>query len=443
MDVKFYLKRPNDDRVTNIYARIVYNMSEFKYYLIEKIHPADWNPKTQCAKHTARFSESLEFNQRLKEVKGKIADAFYNYQNTHQGKQPTPEIFKQVLDEIFNKQSQARIDRELQRTFWGFFENFISRMESGSRVHLQKNTPLAESTIKNMRNLKNHLLDYQAYSHRGLEFDTIDMTFYYGFTDYLTKVKKVNINSIGKLITNTKVLMREALEAGYTSNTIFTHRKFRSASAESETVYLSENEIEQLQGLDLSGQKKLERVRDLFIIGCYTGLRYSDLSKLTIDKIDDDILEVAQTKTGDRVHIPLRSEVKALIEKYDGQFPRAISNQKFNEYLRDACKQCKLLEKEVSIKTFEAGKRVTLVKPKYLFVKSHTARRSFATNEYLAHDLQTAEIRSITGHKTDKSFYKYIRVTPRENAENVAKKWKERELKKLRVVEAATQLKAV
>ncbi len=443
MDVKFYLKRPNDDRVTNIYARIVYNMSEFKYYLIEKIHPADWNPKTQSAKHTARFSESLEFNQRLKEVKGKIADAFYNYQNTHQGKQPTPEIFKQVLDEIFNKQSQARIDRELQRTFWGFFENFISRMESGSRVHLQKNTPLAESTIKNMRNLKNHLLDYQAYSHRGLEFDTIDMTFYYGFTDYLTKVKKVNINSIGKLITNTKVLMREALEAGYTSNTIFTHRKFRSASAESETVYLSENEIEQLQGLDLSGQKKLERVRDLFIIGCYTGLRYSDLSKLTIDKIDDDILEVAQTKTGDRVHIPLRSEVKALIEKYDGQFPRAISNQKFNEYLRDACKQCKLLEKEVSIKTFEAGKCVTLVKPKYLFVKSHTARRSFATNEYLAHDLQTAEIRSITGHKTDKSFYKYIRVTPRENAENVAKKWKERELKKLRVVEGSGQLKAV
>ena len=443
MDVKFYLKRPKDNRVTTIYARVIYNMTEFKYYLIEKIHPADWNPKTQNAKHTARFSESIEFNQRLKEVKGKIADAFYNYRNTHQGKQPTPEIFKQILDEIFNKQSQARIDRELQRTFWGFFENFISRMESGSRVHLQKNTPLAESTIKNMRNLKNHLLDYQAYSHRGLEFDTIDMTFYYGFTDYLTKVKKVNINSIGKLITNTKVLMREALEAGYTSNTIFTHRKFRSASAESETVYLSEKEIEQLHGLDLSDQKKLERVRDLFIIGCYTGLRYSDLSKLTVDTIDDDILEVAQTKTGDKVHIPLRSEVKKLIEKYDGEFPRAISNQKFNEYLRDVCKKCELLKKEVSIKTFEAGKRVTLIKPKYQFVKSHTARRSFATNEYLAHDLQTAEIRSITGHKTDKSFYKYIRVTPRENAENVAKKWKERELKRLRVIEGAGQLKAV
>jgi integrase len=347
------------------------------------------------------------------------------------------------LDDVFNKQSQARIDREVQRSFWGFFENFIERMESGSRVHLQKNTPLAESTIKNMRNLKNHLLDYQTYSHRSLEFDTIDMTFYYGFTDYLTKIKKVNINSIGKLITNTKVLMREALEAGYTTNTIFTHRKFRSASAESETVYLNEKEIDQLQGLDLSDHKKLDRVRDLFIIGCYTGLRYSDLSKLTVDKIDDDILEVAQTKTGDRVHIPLRTEVKKLIEKYDGEFPRAISNQKFNEYLRDVCAKCDLLKKEVSIKTFEAGKRVTLVKPKHQFVKSHTARRSFATNEYLAHDLQTAEIRSITGHKTDKSFYKYIRVTPRENAENVAKKWKERELKRMQVVKDAGHLKAV
>lgn len=68
-----------------------------------------------------------------------------------------------------------------------------------------------------------------------------------------------------------------------------------------------------------------------------------------------------------------------------------------------------------------------------LHVTSHTARRSFATNEYLARDLQLAEIRSITGHKTDKSFYKYIRTTPIENAENVAKKWKERENRKLRM----------
>ena len=443
MTARFYLKRPNDYQPSVIYVRFVFNMTTYKYYLLEKILPSDWNFKTQKAKQNGRNFDSHEFNQRLKDISGKISSAFYNYQNTHVGQAPTPYVFKEILDEVFNKQSQARIDRELQRTFWGFLQNFIDRMQSGSRVHLQRNTPLSQSTINNMRNLKRHLLEYDRVSKREIEFDTIDMTFYYGFTDYLTNVKKVNINTIGKLITNIKVVMREALEFGYTNNMIFTHRKFRSASADTDMVYLNNEEVEELRNVDLSKDQRLDRVRDLFLVGCYTGLRFSDLSKISADAIDGDIICVTQIKTGDRVHIPLRTEVKDIINKYHGQFPSAISNQKFNKYLGEVCAKSELLKKEVSIQTFTAGKRVYIVKPKFEFITSHTARRSFATNEYLARDLQPAEIRSITGHKTDKSFYKYIRTTPRENAENVAKKWKEREDRKLRIANPKGQLRAV
>lgn len=87
-----------------------------------------------------------------------------------QGSAPTQTQFREILDEIFNKQSQARIDRELQKTFWGFLQNFIDRMQSGSRIHLQKNTPLSQSTINNVRNLKNHLQEYQRVSRRPIEF---------------------------------------------------------------------------------------------------------------------------------------------------------------------------------------------------------------------------------------------------------------------------------
>ncbi|MGI8950067.1 MAG: site-specific integrase [Chitinophagaceae bacterium] len=298
-------------------------------------------------------------------------------------------------------------------------------------MHLQKNTPLSQGTIKNLKNLGRHLKDYEWYKKHQLDFDSIDMKFYNDFTFFLTKKKQLSINTIGKLITNLKVVMREALEEGYTTNTIFTHRKFRSSSVETETVYLSENEIDEIRNLDLNNNKRLDKIRDLFIIGCYTGLRYSDLAKLSIDKIYDDILEVAQTKTGDRVHIPLREEVKQLIEKYNGNFPKTVSNQKFNEYLKEVCALCPSLLKKVTISKFTGGKKINATKPKFEFIKSHTARRSFATNEFLSHDLQTAEIRAITGHKSDKSFYKYIRVTPRENAENVAKKWAERKLRKI------------
>lgn len=443
MKVSFYLRRPNDNRVCAIIAQFNYNKTAYRYYLLEKIHPADWNFKTQRAKQGAHSSDSVEFNQLLTVISSQITEAFYNYRNTHAGQPPIPHTFYEILDEVFNKQSQARMERDVQRTFWGFFQNLIDRMECGSRVHVQKNTPLALGTIKNMRNLLNHLRDFEKFGRRAIEFDTIDMNFYYGFTDYMTKVKKVNINSIGKLITQIKVVMREALELGFTTNTIFTHRKFRSASAETDAVYLNDKEIEEIYAFDFSDHVKLERVRDLFIIGCYTGLRFSDLSQLSVDRIDDDIIEVRQVKTGDRVYIPLQPEVKTIMNRYDGQFPEAISNQKFNEYLKDVCEKCPLLQKNVSLKTFVAGKREIITHPKYFFVKSHTARRSFATNEYMKGELTIGEIRAITGHKTDKSFYKYIRVTPRENAENVAAKWRERAARRMRVVSGTGKLRAV
>lgn len=443
MKVSYYLRAPKSNRVCAIVLQFNYNKCAYRYYSMVKIHPTDWNVKMQCAKAGAKGFDSIEFNQKLKTMAAQVTTAFYNYQNLHAGQAPIPQTFYEILDEVFNKNNKARMERELQRTFWGFFQNLIDRMESGSRLHLQKNTPLAINTIKNMHNLMNHLRDFQEHSRRSIDFNTIDMHFYYAFVDYLTKVKKVNINTIGKQITQIKVVMREALELGYTTNTIFTHRKFRSVSAESDAIYLSDKEVEELFALDLSEHGRLERVRDLFVIGCYTGLRFSDLAQLSVDRLDNDILEVRQVKTGDRVYIPLQPQVKTIMDRYDGQFPKAISNQKFNEYLKDVCKKCPLLQNEVSLNAFVAGKRAINNQPKYVFVKSHTARRSFATNEYKKGELTIAEIRAITGHKTDKSFYKYIRVTPRENAENVAAKWRERAARKMRVVSGQVKLRAV
>lgn len=158
----------------------------------------------------------------------------------------------------------------------------------------------------------NHLCAFEKVSRRMIEFESIDMKFYYGFVDYLTQVKKLAINTIGKLITNIKVLMREAVEVGYTTNMEFTHRRFRSVSIETDAVYLTETEIIELRKLDLSPCKRLESVRDLFLIGCYTGLRFSDLSQLSIEAVSNNILTLIQVKTGDRVYIPLKNEVQVV-----------------------------------------------------------------------------------------------------------------------------------
>lgn len=426
MTVKFYLKRPNASRYSVILACLNYNMVCYKYYLLEKIKPANWNFKTQRVKKSAKEIGASQFNQRLGNVSGIIIESFYKYQNTHCGQSPSPESFRELLDKVFDRHSSIRAAENEKRTFWCFFEGLLTRMESGSRLHARKNTPLARKTIGNMRNLFNHLRSFEILSRRPIEFETIDMKFYFEFVDYLTQVRKVGINTIGKLITNIKVLMREAVEFGYTSNMIFTYRRFRSPYIETETVYLNEVEIAALAEIDLTDFRRLESVRDLFLIGCYTGLRFSDLCQLSITSVCDNVLSLTQIKTGDPVYIPLKKQVRLIIEKYRGMFPAAISNQKFNKYLKEVCSKCGFLEKEVSLIRFVPGKKVSIKKPKHEFVMSHTARRSFATNEYLARDLQPGEIRAITGHKSDKSFYRYIRISPNENAINIARKWQER-----------------
>ena len=440
MTVSFYLKRPTAETETSIFALIFYNRQKLKYYTPEKILPKFWSTENQRAKQTERFKEYPEFNQRLTDFAATIKNVYRKYVNDHKAKEPSTAILKNLLDKEFERTPEKDLQEQQLKTFWGFYNDFLKRCEAGVRLHHKNNTPLSSGTVKNFRNLKRHLEDFERWQQRKIDFETIDLKFHQSFTGYLTTQKKLGVNFIGKQITHLKVILREAFEMGVNKNTIFSHSKFKSSQKDTETVYLTEAEITELQNLDLSDNKRLERVRDLFVIGCYTGLRYSDLSKLSTDHIREGIIEIEQTKTKEKVFIPVRTEVRNLIAKYEGELPKAISNQKFNEYLKEVCKKAEELKKEWSLTTIKGGRKTSETKPKYEFVHSHTARRSFATNEYLAGDLQTFEIRAITGHKTDKSFYKYIRQTPKENAANVAKKWQERELRRAAIV---THLKAV
>ena len=194
-----------------------------------------------------------------------------------------------------------------------------------------------------------------------------------------------------------------------------------------DTIYLTPTEIKEISNLDLKINLKLDRVRDMFIIGCYTGLRFSDIINIKPEHINDGMIEITQVKTKEKVAIPMTKEVERLLSKYNNSLHK-ISNQKFDDYLYDVVTKCEGLEIEVTKKTIQGGKQIVIKKPKYEFVTSHTARRSFATNEYMAKGLSVHDIMSITGHKTEKSFYKYIRQTPKENAERVKIIWKQREL---------------
>jgi len=207
----------------------------------------------------------------------------------------------------------------------------------------------------------------------------------------------------------------------------------------SDTVYLNLIEIKEMQDLNLTGSPRLERVRDMFIIGCFTGLRYSDLTNIKPENIDNGMIEMVQAKTGSTVVIPFTNNVQDILKKYNYTMP-TISNQKFNEYLSLVAEKCELLQKEIIINSIKGGKKIQTTIPKHKLIGSHTARRSFATNENAAGDLDTGEIMTLTGHKSEKSFYKYIRETPKEKAERIKEKFILREAKQAALI---NHLKAV
>ena len=147
-------------------------------------------------------------------------------------------------------------------------------------------------------------------------------------------------------------------------------------------------------------------------------MRYSDYSTLKNDNIQSGFIVKKTKKTGVVVKIPIHPIVREILESYGG-FPRYKgSKQNFNKVLKTAAR-LNGFNHEILCEFTKGGKIVRQVKRKYEMVASHTARRSFATNAYLA-GIPIARIMMLTGHQSETSFFKYIKIRGDENAEELA-----------------------
>ena len=213
--------------------------------------------------------------------------------------------------------------------------------------------------------------------------------------------------------------MNEATDRGINDNLEYKKKKFKTIREESDTVYLSMNELEKFEKLNLSSNPSLDKVRDLFLIGCYTGLRFSDFTQIQPENInkENSMLFIRTQKTSERVAIPLHKTVRTILEKHKNKLPKAFSNQAMNSYIKDIGSLAKINEL-IETTITRAGIVEKTVLPKYKLISTHTARRSFATNLFIA-DVPSISIMKITGHKTERSFMQYIRITQEQNADKL------------------------
>jgi integrase len=409
LSVKFYLEsrvKGNDQKLLPVFLYVRHRGRTIKLYTERKCTRAGWDIK-KCRANPRRFRSATELNGFLSDLEEESSNLFHY--NTRHNVLTSKEHLLKVLN---NLTGGNHID---DQDIIDFAEQFVAKAK------------IATSTAKAYKTTIRTLDEYSASKRKRLLFNDIDLNFYDDFTSWLWKNKHLNDNSVGKHIKIIKAIMSQAFERDLHSNLHFKKKQFKVFKRDADTIYLNESELGKLQKVDLSSDIKLSKVRDAFLIASWTGLRFSDLARVTKEKfiIEDKILifKIESEKTGEVVKIPISPMVRPILEKYNFNIP-VFSNQKMNEYLKTIGEKAEL-DTEVELSDVKAGKKSREKFFKHQLITTHTARRSFASNLFLQ-GLPSRSIMAVTGHRTEKAFLAYIKLSKLEQIREIDSHFKKR-----------------
>ena len=245
------------------------------------------------------------------------------------------------------------------------------------------------------------------------DWEQIDSAYYFrlcrAMDDY-----GCSVNYKGAIIAKLKLVMSEGYKQKFHRNEEF--RFFKRMSEVPETIALTKDELEALWRCDSLTQME-RKAADLFLIGTYAIARWEDYSRLSLANISGGMLGYEQLKTGRSVILPASPRLVACLERNGGHAP-VLSQQKFNEAIKRACKKIGMTDL-VHFTKSQGSSRISCEKPRYELVSSHTARRTGCTILYLS-GVPAKRCMMLSGHKTERVFLSYIRIAKEENAQMLA-----------------------
>lgn len=376
-----------------------------------KIKPCYWNGKPIYRAKQSKHIDYTSINIRLDNIEGMAKKAYRTLIN--KGVEPN---LKNIKDEIDKLDGKVIIQNESLNLF---IDRFIREIESGERLNQSKR--YSQGTIKNYKGFQVQFDLYQKSIRKKLDFEHITMDFYNDFVQFFT-LKNYSPNTLGRHVKNLKTIMRYAQDEGLHKNTEYLNKSFKTTKEQVQNVYLNKEEIQLLKDLNLTEKPVLDLCRDVFLVGCYTAQRYSDYSRINESHIrtlsnGSMIIDMIQEKTEERVIIPICPELKEILSKYDYNLPKTYE-QKVNAHIKQVAKLAGIND-VINLEKTQGGLKVKTKVPKYELIKTHTARRSGCTNMYLA-GIQTLNIMKISGHKSEKEFLNYIKVSKEETAVNLS-----------------------
>jgi len=410
----FNLKVKKKQGKTLIYLIAHFNNEgkKFVYSTGENIHPKDWDFKNRQPKGLTGRTAFADTQRSIKIQLDRYANFFRKitdlYQNTGQ------ELTIENIRKEFNKEFKRAKNKG--NSFFMVYDRFLNEMEND-----KTDTGNSTSTIKRYTYNKTLLESFEKHRNKKLHLRTINQKLYKEFISYCISEKKHSTNTLSRNAGLLKTFLKWAFDNNYKYNSNF--KEFKNIKKETtDEVALTMEQVTEIFDYDFSKNQRLERVRDLFVFGCVTGMRYSNYSKVKENDISDNFINVRDQKNNSKtLSIPLNDYSKFILKKYDYKLPK-ITNQKFNKYIKEVIEKVGYTD-EVK-KTYKIGKEVIEnITPFYDRISSHTARRSFITimkNKKIPDKV----IMSYTGHKSLEVFNQYYKPNNDEKVDFMQTVWK-------------------
>jgi len=312
------------------------------------------------------------------------------------------------------EKEKAATKRALSKQFWKTFDEFVK--ENGNI------NDWTYATYEKFAAVKNHLKEFN----KNLTFPDFDESGLSAYVEFLRDTKGLRNSTIGKQIGFLKWFLRWSHKKGYHDVIAYDTFKPKLKTTQKKVIFLTKDELTQLCDFEIPAEKtSLERIRDVFVFCCFSGIRYSDVFNLKRANVTASSIQITTVKTADSLSIELNNITKSILDKYkDEKFPEdkalpVISNQKMNDHLKELCKLAGI-DTPINITYYKGNQRIEEIHPKYELISTHAARRTFICSA-LAMNIPPQVVMKWTGHSDYKAMKPYIDIADEIKADAMKK----------------------
>ena len=387
-----------------IRMRVIYNGGRVEFTTGYRIDAGKWDDKQQKVRNgcTNKLKQSAsEINADLLRYGADIQEIFKEFEVIDVI--PTGDRLKQAFNKRNEKPDAVQEPEPETPDLFKAFDEFTK--ECGR----QNNWTMA--TYEKFRSVKGHLEAFNP----NLQFEDFTEAGLNDYVNFLRDKRELRNSTIGKQMGFLKWFLRWSTKKGYNHTMAYDAFHPKLKSTQKKVIFLSWEELTKFREYKIPNNKQyLERVRDVFLFQCFTGLRYSDVFNLKRSDIKDNHIEVTTVKTADSLRIELNNHSKAILDKYrkvhfeDDKVLPVISNQKMNDYLKELAKLA-AIDEPVRETYYKGNQRIDEVTPKYELLGTHAGRRTFICNA-LSLGIPAQVVMKWTGHSDYKAMKPYIDI---------------------------------